>query len=131
MLFRSHSALDPAGSGGSLRSAFGKMAQPMVEKHYNFRGGELYYSPMLIERFISFRDEFKIPMEHRTVDEIERFEERVQLGQYDAAKRMEECATCPYLAACVDRGVLLLMQSHGEVACIVPRRVMAAAHASL
>ncbi len=107
-----------------LRFSFGKLTDSLVERQYNYRGGKLYYSPLLYERFVSFRPEFEVPLAGEDAREIEAFEARVQLEQYARATEKDECESCPFLASCVDRGILFLMDSFGTRRCLVAKNAL-------
>lgn len=97
-----------------------------LEKQYNYRGGDLFYSPLLYERFVSFRDQFKISLANYTVQEVEDYERKVQLSQYEAAPKMDECSNCSLLPVCVDRGILRLMSAYNVTSCVVAKKATSA-----
>ena len=107
-----------------LRFSFGKLTDSLIERQYNFRDGKLYYSPLLYERFVSFRDGFEVPLKNYTAEEVENFEMMVQMDQYAKAPAKEECETCPFLASCVDRGILFLMDTFDTRKCLVAKRAL-------
>lgn len=104
-----------------LRFSFGKLTDSLIEKQYNYRNGEFYASPLLYERFVSFKPEFKIPVEDWTAREFEEWEHSLQINQYANVFDKEECGSCHYLGSCVDRGVLHLMDAYGIKKCVVAR----------
>lgn len=107
-----------------LRFSFGKLTDSLIERQYNYRHGKLYYSPLLYERFVSFRDNFEVPLKDYSVAEIENFEMMMQMTQYSHATEKEECETCPFLASCVDRGILHLMDTFGTKKCLVAKNAL-------
>ena len=107
-----------------LRFSFGKLTDSLIERQYNYRSGKLYYSPLLYERFVSFRDEFVVPLVNYTVSEIEDFEMQMQLEQYSKAPEMDECVECPFVASCIDRGILHLMNTFGTTSCLVAKEAL-------
>lgn len=107
-----------------LRFSFGRLTDSLIERQYNYRNGKLYYSPLLYERFVSFRDEFEVPLEKFLPEEIEQYEMKVQLEQYAHASEKDECETCPFLASCIDRGILFLMDTYGTKKCLVARNAL-------
>lgn len=107
-----------------LRFSFGKLTDSLVERQYNYRNGSIYFSPLLYERFVSFRPEFEVPLVRCEASEIEEFEARVQLEQYARASEKEECESCPFLASCIDRGVLFLMDAYRTRRCLVARNAL-------
>lgn len=104
-----------------LRFSFGKLTDSLIERQYNYRNGKLYYSPLLYERFVSFRDEFEVPLCDFTAKELEQFEMTTQLEQYNYAPQNKECYDCPFVASCIDRGILFLMNAFGTKECLVAR----------
>lgn len=107
-----------------LRFSFGKLTDSLIERQFNYRGGKLYYSPLLYERFVSFREEFVVPLIDYTVEEIENFEMQMQLQQYSKASDMDECEECPFVASCIDRGILHMMDTFGTKGCLVAREAL-------
>ncbi len=107
-----------------LRFSFGKLTDSLIERQYNYRNGKIYYSPLLYERFVSFRSEFEIPLSGFTREEVETFEERLLLEQYDFAPQTVECEHCPFLSSCVDRGILHMMRTFGTRECLVAKRAL-------
>lgn len=107
-----------------LRFSFGKLTDSLIERQYNYRHGKLYYSPLLYERFVSFRDGFEVPLKNYSVKEIEDFEMIMQLNQYSRAAEKEECETCPFLASCIDRGILHLMDTFDTKKCLVAKNAL-------
>ena len=108
-----------------LRFSFGKLTDSLIERQYNYRNGSLYYSPLLYERFVTFKEEFEVPLKEFTASEIENYEMQVQLKQYSNASKMEECEACPFLASCIDRGILFLMDVYGTKKCLVAKNALA------
>jgi hypothetical protein len=107
-----------------LRFSFGKLTDSLIERQYNYRNGKLYYSPLLYERFVSFRDKFEVPLSDYTVSEVESFEMKVQLEQYMQAPQTKECEACPFLGSCVDRGILHLMDVFDTKECLVAKQAL-------
>jgi hypothetical protein len=107
-----------------LRFSFGKLTDSLIERQYNFRDGKLYYSPLLYERFVSFRDGFEVPLKDFTASELEAFEMSVQMNQYSKATDKEECEDCPFLASCIDRGILYLMDTFNTKKCLVAKKAL-------
>ncbi len=107
-----------------LRFSFGKLTDSLIERQYNYRNGKLYYSPLLYERFVSFKNEFEVPLVNNTVKEIEEFEMKIQLDQYNIADKMDECESCPFLGSCVDRGILFLMETYNTKKCLVAKNAL-------
>lgn len=107
-----------------LRFSFGKLTDSLIERQYNYRGGELYYSPLMYERFVAFKDELKVPLQNYTAAEIEDYEQTILLEQYNYASSTEECAECPFLGSCVDRGILHLMSCYGVKKCLVAKKAL-------
>lgn len=107
-----------------LRFSFGKITDSLIERQYNYRNGQLYYSPLLYERFVSFRDEFLVPLNDHSADEIENYEMQLQLQQYSYAPSNDECEDCAFVASCVDRGILLLMNSFETKKCLVAKKAL-------
>lgn len=104
-----------------LRFSFGKLTDSLVEKQYNYRNGRFYASPLLYERFVSFRPEFEVPVTEWKAREFEQWEHNVQINQYTNVFDKEECGTCHYLGSCIDRGVLHLMDTYNIKKCVVAR----------
>ena len=104
-----------------LRFSFGKLTDSLIEKQYNYRMGEFFASPLLYERFVSFREELKIPINKWTASEFEQWEHNLQLTQYSNVGDKDECGSCHYLGSCIDRGVLHLMDAYGIKRCVVAR----------
>lgn len=107
-----------------LRFSFGKLTDSLIERQYNYRGGDLYYSPLLYERFVSFKDEFKVPLKDYTAKEIEQFEHTMLLQQYAQAPSTTECEECPFLGSCIDRGILYLMGVYSTPKCLVAKEAL-------
>jgi hypothetical protein len=107
-----------------LRFSFGKLTDSLIERQYNYRNGKLYYSPLLYERFVTFKDEFEVPMKNHTAREIEEYEMKIQLEQYEAAGKMDECESCTFLGSCVDRGILFLMNTYQTKKCLVAKKAL-------
>ena len=107
-----------------LRFSFGRLNDSLVERQYNWKNGEFYYSPLLYERYVSFISGLKIPIEEFTAEEFERYEEQIQLSQYKNVDNKTECGDCPLLGSCVDRGILQLMDIHGIKDCLVAKDAM-------
>lgn len=107
-----------------LRFSFGRLSDSLVEKQYNWKNGEFYYSPLLYERYASFIDDLKIPTPDNHARDFERFEEDVQLKQYSNVGDKTECGDCPFLGSCVDRGILHLMDIHGIKDCLVAKNAL-------
>jgi hypothetical protein len=114
-----------------LRFSFGKLTDSLIERQYNYRNGKLYYSPLLYERFVSFRDAFEVPLNSFTVEELEQFETLMQLNQYANAGQKEECGDCPFLASCVDRGILYMMDTYETKSCLVAKNALLAVNSML
>lgn len=108
-----------------LRFSFGKLTDSLIERQYNYRNGKLYHSPLLYERFVSFRSEFEVPLTEFSASEIEKNEMKLQMEQYLLAPSMEECESCPFLGSCVDRGILHLMDTYGTKKCLVAKEALA------
>lgn len=107
-----------------LKFGFGKITDALIERQYNYRGGELYHSPLLFERFVAFRDELKIPLVKYTSTEIEVYERTLQLEQFMYAPTTDECETCPFVASCIDRGILHLMKTFDVKKCVVAKNAL-------
>ncbi|MFN3453363.1 MAG: hypothetical protein ACK41T_00285 [Pseudobdellovibrio sp.] len=107
-----------------LRFSFGKLTDSLIERQYNYRGGKLYYSPLLYERFVSFKDQLEVPLKTYTAQEIESYEFQIQMDQYMSATANEECEECPFLASCVDRGILHLMKTYNTGKCLVAKNAL-------
>lgn len=107
-----------------LRFSFGKLTDSLIERQYNYHNGKLYYSPLLYERFVSFRDQLQVPLKDFTMEEIEQFEMQTQLIQYANASNKDECENCPFLASCIDRGILLLMDIFDTKSCMVAKNAL-------
>lgn len=114
-----------------LRFSFGKLTDSLVERQYNYRNGKLYYSPLLYERFVSFRDAFEVPLKDFTVEEVEQFEMQMQLNQYARASEKEECEICPFLASCIDRGILHMMDTFETKKCLVAKKALMSVNSML
>jgi hypothetical protein len=104
-----------------LRFSFGKLTDSLIEKQYNYLNGKLYYSPLLYERFASFRDEFIIPTKTFHIKEVEEFENLITNQQYANVSKTEECEECIFLGSCIDRGILFLMETYGVKSCLVAK----------
>ncbi len=104
-----------------LRFSFGKLTDSLIEKQYNYRNGRFYASPLLYERFVSFRSEFEIPIKEWTAREFEQWEHTAQVTQYANIGNKEECGSCHYLGSCIDRGVLTLMDAFGIRRCVIAK----------
>ena len=104
-----------------LRFSFGKLTDSLIEKQYNYRNGKFYTSPLLYERFVSFRPEFEIPIVEWKAHEFEQWEHNLQLNQYANIMDKEECGSCHYLGSCIDRGVLHLMDAYDIKKCVVAK----------
>ncbi len=104
-----------------LRFSFGKLTDSLIEKQYNYRNGEFFTSPLLYERFVSFRPEFKIPIVKWKAHEFEQWEFDLQISQYANVEDKDECGSCHYLGSCIDRGVLHLMDAYGIKQCVVAK----------
>lgn len=109
-----------------LRFSFGKLSDSLVERQYNWKNGEFYYSPLLYERYVSFVDELKMPIKEYTAREFEEYEQDMQLQQYLNVGNKTECEDCIMLGSCVDRGILHLMDVHGVKDCLVAKDAMLA-----
>lgn len=110
--------------GQYLRFSFGRINDSLIEKQYNWKNGEFYYSPLLYERYVSFVSGLKIPIKEFNCKEFEDFEEKVQLSQYVNVSDKTECGDCPLLGSCVDRGILHLMDIHEIKDCLVAKNAM-------
>lgn len=110
--------------GQYLRFSFGKLDDSLIEKQYNWKNGEFYYSPLLYERYVSFIDQLKIETPNYHSKDFEAFEESTQMSQYLNVEDKDECGDCPYLGNCVDRGILHLMDIHGIKECLVAKQAM-------
>lgn len=104
-----------------LRFSFGKLTDSLIEKQFNYLNGKLYYSPLLYERFVSFNNDFEIPIEQYDVRELEFFETMKITEQYSYANQMDDCEMCEFLGSCVDRGILFLMNNYNVKKCLVAR----------
>ncbi|TFG97269.1 hypothetical protein E4H12_09060 [Candidatus Thorarchaeota archaeon] len=104
-----------------LRFSFGKLTDSLIEKQYNYRNGKFFASPLLYERFVSFRPEFEIPIQDWKAREFEQWEHNTQISQYANVFDKDECGSCHYLGSCIDRGVLHLMDTYGIKKCVVAR----------
>lgn len=109
---------------GYLRFSFGRLSDSLIEKQYNWKNGEFYYSPLLYERYVSFVGDLKIPIKQFSSKEFETFEEEIQLSQYQNVHNKTECGDCPILGSCVDRGILHLMDIHNIKDCLVAKRAL-------
>lgn len=107
-----------------LRFSFGRLSDSLIERQYNWKNGEFYYSPLLYERYVSFINGLKIPIKDYKIEEFEKFEEEVQLSQYENVGDKTECGDCPLLGSCVDRGILYLMDTHNVKDCLVAKKAM-------
>lgn len=107
-----------------LRFSFGKLTDSLIERQYNYRNGKLYYSPLLYERFVSFRDSYEVPLKTFEASEVEDFEMGLQLDQYSRASEKDECSSCPFLASCIDRGVLHMMDTYETKKCLVAKNAL-------
>lgn len=107
-----------------LRFSFGKLTDSLIERQYNYRNGKLYYSPLLYERFVTFKDEFEVPLLENKASEIEEFEMKVQLQQYEKATGMDECESCAFLGSCIDRGILFMMDTYKTKKCLVAKKAL-------
>lgn len=107
-----------------LRFSFGKLTDSLIEKQYNYRSGELYLSPLMYERFVSFKEALKIPLKNYTVQEVEEFEQQVLLSQYLTASQMEDCEDCQFLASCIDRSILKLMNVYNVKKCLIAKQAL-------
>lgn len=107
-----------------LRFSFGKLTDSLIEKQYNYLNGDLYYSPLLYERYASFDEAFKIPMQGNSAQDVELFENIKISEQYKAASEMDECENCEFLGSCVDRGILFLMKNYGVKKCVVAKEAL-------
>lgn len=125
-MFESSSSADDETSENKqyLKLSYGRLADSLIERQYTYRNGKLFYSPLLYERFVSFHDKFEVPLKNYTIDEVEQFEMLVQLNQYGTAVDNEECEACPLLSACVDRGILYLMNTYGTKKCVVAKNAL-------
>jgi len=110
--------------GNYLRFSFGRVNDSLIEKQYNWKNGEFYYSPLLYERYVSFIPALKIPITDYDAKEFEKYEEEIQLSQYTNAGDKTECSDCHLLGSCVDRGILHLMDVHGIKDCLVAKDAM-------
>jgi hypothetical protein len=108
----------------TIRFSFGKLTDSLVEKHYNWRGGQWYLSPLLYERIASFVPELKIPFVHYTVAETEAFEESLLVEQYQNSHTKTQCASCRYLGSCIDRNILKVMDIYDIKDCIIARAAL-------
>ena len=106
-----------------LRFSVGKLTDSLVERQYNYRNGKLYYSPLLYERFVGFDKRLEIPMNTWTVSDFENFEQSNLLSQYENIHN-KECASCPYAASCIDRGILTLMDLYNIQGCVLAKKAM-------
>jgi hypothetical protein len=104
-----------------LRFSFGKLTDSLIEKQYNYLNGKLYSSPLLYERFASFKEEFEIPTKTFHIKEIEEYENLLISKQYANASKTTECEECIFLGSCVDRGILFLMETYGVKDCLVAK----------
>jgi hypothetical protein len=104
-----------------LRFSFGRLSDSLVERQYNWKNGEFYCSPLLYERYVSFVPSLKIDTPTFKIEDFERFEEQTQLSQYVNVEKKDECESCPFLASCVDRSILHLMDIHQISECLVAK----------
>jgi hypothetical protein len=107
-----------------LRFSFGRLNDSLIERQYNWKNGEFYYSPLLYERYVSFVNGLKMPIKEYDVNEFEKFEEQVLMSQYKNVGNKTECGDCHLLGSCVDRGILHLMDIHGIKDCLVAKNAM-------
>lgn len=107
-----------------LRFSFGKLTDSLIERQYNYRSGKIYYSPLMYERFVSFKNEFEIPLKNYSAQEVEEWEQQLQLHQYATAPQMDECEKCVFLASCVDRGILKLMSVYNVKKCLIAKKAI-------
>lgn len=107
-----------------LKADSGKTTDSLIERQYNYRGGEIYHSPLLYERFVNFRESFRIPLQDHSVSEVEQYDDNLQISQYRFAEQTEECATCPFLTSCVNRGILHLMETFDTKKCLVAKNAL-------
>lgn len=121
-----NSSIVSSEKSGYLRFSFGKLNDSLVERQYNWKNGEFYYSPLLYERYVSFIDGLKMPIKDYTLTEFEEYEQQVQLQQYLNVSNKTECEDCIMLGSCVDRGILHLMDVHGVKDCLVAKDAMLA-----
>jgi len=124
-------ALISAEKNSYLRFSFGKLTDSLIEKQFNYRNGKIYFSPLLYERFVSFRNEFEVPMTNFTSIEIEEYETKILLEQYSLAEAMEECGSCPFVASCIDRGILKLMDIYQTKKCLVAKKALMSVNSNL
>lgn len=103
-----------------IRFSFGKLTDSLVERQYNYRNGKFYYAPLLYERFVGFDSQLEVEIKDWSSSEFEKFEEALQLDQYVNAGN-KECASCPYIASCIDRGILKLMDVYGITDCVLAK----------
>lgn len=111
-------------TGEYLRFSFGRLHDSLVEKQYNWKGGDFYYSPLLYERYVSFISALKIPLIRYDAAEFEQFEHQVMISQYANVEDKTECGDCPFLGSCVDRGILHLMDIHNIKDCLVSKNAL-------
>lgn len=104
-----------------IRFSFGKLLDSLVEFQYNWINGNLYSSPLLYERYASFIDPLKIPLEKWTIEELEDYEENMTAKQFAEAFDKKECADCQYLKMCVDRQIINLMSAYDIKDCLVAK----------
>lgn len=107
-----------------FRFSFGKLQDSLFEKQYTFRQGHLFASPYFYERFVAFHPSLEVPLRLYSVQEIETFEQDLQLSQFRFAEKTDECEDCLYLPSCTERGVLKLMEIYGSPKCIVAKEAL-------
>lgn len=107
-----------------LRFSFGKLTDSLLERQFNYRHGKLYVSPYFYERFVGFQDELSVPLNKYTAQEVEDFENKFMLHQYEYAASTAECSTCDFLSSCVERGVIGLMKIYGFKNCLVAKKAL-------
>ena len=106
-----------------IRFSFGKLTDSLVERQYNYRNGQFFYAPLLYERFVGFSKELQIPVKDWKAIEFENYEENIQISQYTNASD-KECASCPYIASCIDRGILKLMDVYSIKDCVLAKKAL-------
>lgn len=107
----------------NIKFAEFSMGNPLdsnVERQLNFKEGHLYFSPYIYEQYVTFDSAYRIPMDKWIYSEVESFYETVTLNSYKDSSKME-CGTCPYLAMCVERGVVHTMSRYNEKECILAK----------
>lgn len=108
----------------TVRFSFGKLSDSLIEKHYNWRNGEVYVSPLLYERVASFDPRLKIPLSEWTLEESERFETKLLLDQYHGVTEKPDCSACRYQGSCIDRNILTVMDIYEIKNCIIARKAL-------